>query len=109
MATITPTAVSTAGASLTLAAASGGGDTIATNNLPRVVFVVRNASGGSINVTLAGAVPCSQGSTHNVVVACPAGQDTDIAIPAQCVNTTTGNVAVTYSAVTSITVGAINN
>lgn len=109
MATITPVAVNTAGASLTLAAASGGGDTIATALAPRVVFVVRNAGGSSITVTLAGVVACSQGSTHNVVVTCPNGQDTDIVVPGQCVNPATGNVGVTYSAVTSVTVGAITN
>lgn len=109
MATITPVAVNAAGASLTLAAASGGGDTIATGGLTRVVFVVRNASGSSINATFAGVVPCSAGSLHNVVVPCPAGQDTDITVPSQCISPTTGNAGVTYSAVTSVTVGAITN
>lgn len=105
MATITPIASSTAGTTLTFAAASGGGDTIATAGYSNVKFLVING-GSSITVTFAGSVPCSQGSTHSVAVTVPTGDKT-ITIPAQCINATTGNVAVTYSAVTTVTVAAI--
>jgi hypothetical protein len=105
MATITPVATSTAGAVLPYAAASGGGDTLACGlTAAEVVLNVRNG-GSSITVTLAGAVPCSQGSLHNKVFTVAAG-DEEIVIPAQCINPTNGNVAITYSSVTSVTVAA---
>jgi hypothetical protein len=105
MATITPVVASAAGTAVTYAAASAGGDSVVVGS-NAVTFQVRNASGGSINVTFAGAVPCSQGSTHNKVVACAVG-DTEIRIPAQAVDADTGLVAVTYSATSSVTVAAV--
>lgn len=105
MATITPTAATTAGGTAGYTSAAVGGDSIAVGSRNDVIFLVRNASGGSINVTFTGSQPCSQGSTHNVVVACPVG-DTKILVPPQSVNVDTGLAAVTYSAVTSVTVAA---
>ena len=105
MATITPTAAVAAGGSVGYASASVGGDSIVVGSRSDVIFLVRNASGGSINVTFAGSVPCSQGSTHNVVVACAVG-DTKILVPPQSVAVDTGLAAVTYSSATSITVAA---
>ena len=105
MATITPAAASANGA-LAYTSASGGGDTIAGCG-QRTELLVRNASGGSINVTLTGVNPCSQGSLHNVVVACAVG-DTAIFIPANCINAS-GQCAVSYSSATSVTVAAVNN
>jgi hypothetical protein len=106
MATITPVAASQAGAAVTFAAASGGGDSLAVGLTGKsTILHVRNASGGSINATLAGAVNCSLGSLHNKVVACAVG-DTEIVVPAYCVDPITGNVAVTWSSVTSVTVAA---
>lgn len=104
MATITPTASVAAGATVGYTSAAGGGDTLVVGSRT-VTFLVRNGGGAPINVTFAGSVACSQGSTHDVVVACPVG-DTKILVPAQAVNVDTGNVAVTYSAVTSVTVAA---
>jgi hypothetical protein len=106
MATINPVAASTAGVALTYAAATVGGDSLVTGTYSRVALLVRNASGSSITLTLAGAVPCSQGSLHSSVYTCAVG-DTEIRIPASTINTTTGAVAITYSAVTSITVAAV--
>jgi hypothetical protein len=105
MATITPTALTSAGVAVSFAAASVGGDSLATGGAEGVVLHVRNASGGSITTTLAGAVTCSQGSTHNKAVTCAVG-DTEIVIPSNVIDPTTHNVAVTYSAVTSVTVAA---
>jgi hypothetical protein len=105
MATITPTAAATAGGTVGYASASAGGDSVVVGTRSDVIFLVRNASGGSINVTFAGSLACSQGSTHNVVVACPVG-DTKILVPPQSVAVDTGIAAVTYSAVTSVTVAA---
>jgi hypothetical protein len=106
MATLTPLQVNNTAnpVLITYAAASGGGDTIATGGLTNVILKVRNGSGSAITVTLAGTIACSQGATHNVVVSCAATSDTEIPVPAQCINAVTGNVAVTYSAVTTVTV-----
>ena len=105
MATITP--ISAGGnTAVTYAAASAGGDVVATGTSSRTVFLVRNA-GSSITVTLTAVNACSQGVLHNVVITCPAG-DTEILIPPNC-ETTTGNCSVTYSSVTSVTIAAINN
>jgi hypothetical protein len=106
MATITPVTTTSAGTALSFAAASGGGDSLAVGLAGnKCVLHVRNGSGGSITVTLAGSIPCSQGSTHNTAITCAVG-DTEIVVPSQCINQTTGAVAVTYSAVTSVTVAA---
>lgn len=108
MATITPVSASSAGATITFAAASVGGDSVAVGSAARCSLLVRNASGGSINVTLAGAITCSQGSLHNAVVACAVG-DTHILLPAQAITVPAHNVGVTYSAVTSVTVAAVSS
>lgn len=106
MATLTPLAVSTAATLVTYAAATAGGDTVAVGALTGVVLKVRNASGGSITVTIAGQIVCSQGTTHNTVATCAVG-DTEIVIPPQCVNAS-GNATITYSASTSVTVAALD-
>ena len=106
MATITPVQAATTGTAVTYVAATAGGDTIATSGYSNVKFLVRNGGGASITVTFAGAVPCSQGATHNVAVTCAVG-DTDITIPSQAISATNGQVGVTYSATTSVTVAAV--
>lgn len=110
MATITPQTVS--GGAVTYTAASAGGDTVAFGSATRPIILVRNASAASITVTLTGVVPCNFGSVHNVTVTCAVG-DTEIAPPAQVIdasNTATrGNVSMTYSATTSITVAAVSS
>ena len=111
MATITPTALTTAGVQPTFAAATGGGDTVAvgSNVYAKTTLIVRNGGASPITVTLTAVNACNQGSLHNVTVSCPNGQDTDIVLLPQVINLTTGNVAVGYSAVTSVTVAAIYN
>lgn len=105
MATITPVSIDTAGEAVTYAAATVGGDSIAAGiGNTNCKLLIINA-GSSITVTLAGAVTCSQGALHNSVFTVAAG-NTQIHIPAQCINPTTGAVAVTYSSVTSVTVAA---
>ena len=110
MATITPPA--TSAGPLTYAAASAGGDTIAFGTATRPVILIRNASGSSITVTMAGVNPCDQGSLHNVPVVCAVG-DTEIDPPAQVIDAsstaTRGNVNLTYSATASITVAAVSS
>lgn len=104
MATITPQTISAGGTALTLAAATAGGDSVA--NAKGATLVVKNGDAASKTVTFTGVVPCSQGSTHNVAVTVAAGAEEHIPVPSQSVDPSTGNAAVTYSAVTSVTVGA---
>lgn len=105
MAVITPVSP---GASITPAAASGGGDTVAVASAQRCVLHVINGSGSSINVTVADTQGCSRGVTHNLVTACAANKTTPISIPSYAVDSS-GNTAVTYSAVTTVTVYAVSN
>lgn len=108
MATINPQTVS--GGAVTFTAASGGGDVVACGTATRPIILINNASGSSVSVTMAGKVPCSQGSLHSVVVPCPAGAITEIDPPANVIDAATatyGQVSLTYSATTSVTVGAV--
>ena len=88
-------------ASNTLAAASVGGDTFA--NTGREILDVNNGSGGAITVTVAAVSPCNHGVLHNSVVSVPAGQRYAIG-PFDPVRFGSAP-AVTYSGVTSLTVG----
>lgn len=110
MATINPQTVS--GGAVTFAAASVGGDVVAFGSATRPIILVNNASGSSVTVTLAAKQACSQGFLHNVAVTCPAGAVTEIDPPAQCIDSasaTYGQVSLTYSASTSVTVGAVSS
>lgn len=110
MATINPQTGS--GNTVTYASASAGGDVVAFGTATRPVILVRNASAGSITVTLSGVNPCSQGFTHTIAYPCAVG-DTEIIPPAYTIdasNTATrGNVSVTYSASASVTVAAVSS
>jgi hypothetical protein len=101
---------SSTGTTITYQAASAGGDvvTVGLTGLSGVVLRLRNGSGSAITVTLAGSTVCSQGSTHNTVITAAATADTEVYIPSVCVNASTGNVAVSYSGVTTLTVAAID-
>ena len=113
MAAITPVTPAIGGAVLALAAASGGGDTLA--NLKGNVFLVVNNGGvGSINVTLAAVTtarpadgPYPPQTVANNVVAVGAGVQKIIGPIPAAFNDGSGNIAVTYSGVSSVTVGAI--
>ena len=105
MATITAQAAST-NAALAYTAAAGGGDTIAGGSAQRTILFVRNASAAAITVTLTAVNACNQGFLHNIVITCGVG-DTEIALPANCA-TTAGNYGITYSAVVTVTVAAVN-
>jgi hypothetical protein len=108
MATLSFVQAAIAGANPGFAAASAGGDKVPPND--RGALIVRNGSGASINVTVA--VP---GNTRfglanpDVVVAVPAGADRVIGpFPSELADTATDNlVAITYSAVTTVTVAAV--
>ncbi len=96
-----------AGGAVNYVAATAAGDTISTRSAG-ATLVVRNASAAAVTVTVAGVANCNQGFTHSVVTSCAVG-DTEIPIPAWTVNTTTQQANLTYSAVASVTVGAIAN
>ena len=108
MATITPT--NTSGSAVPFAAASAGGDTVAFGNATRPVIFINNTSGSTVTVTLTAVNACSQNFLHNQIVSCPTATITEI-VPSQAVIDATaanrGNVLVTYSSSTSVTVGAV--
>ena len=85
-------------ATIDTAAASGAGDTFLNDG--KTMFFVTNGSGGSINVTFAAVV--------DKVVAVGAGLTLAFMLNAGTYNNPSGSVVVTYSAVTSVTVGAIS-
>ena len=96
-----------AGGTVTYVAATAGGDTI-TGRSTGSTLVVRNAGTAAVTVTIAGVSICNQGFMHSQVVNCPVG-DTEIPVQPWTVNGTTGVASITYSAVVSVTVGAISN
>ncbi|GAC1375757.1 MAG: hypothetical protein NVSMB4_04160 [Acidimicrobiales bacterium] len=106
MAVITAQA-SAANAALTYAAATAGGDTVTIGSAQRCTILVRNASAGSITLTVTAVNACSQGVLHNLVVTCPVG-DTEVAVTSNYVSSS-GQVALTYSAATSVTVAAVTS
>lgn len=107
MAAITPQERNIAGAAITFAGASGGGDTVKIDD-DRTELLVRNGSGSSINVTLT-AVKAMYGKTlANTVVAVAAGAIARIPLISDLYrNPSGGTVAVAYSAVTTVDVAAI--
>lgn len=113
MATLTPVNPAISGALLALTAAAGGGDQFA-NLRGNAYFVINNGGGGSINVTFAAqqtAIP-AQGINPpiilaNNVVAVAAGAQKIIGPIPAAFNDGNGNVQVTYSGVTTVTVGVL--
>jgi len=106
MAVITAQA-SAANATLTYDAATATGDTIAVGSAQRSTLLVRNASAAPVTITLAAVAPCSQGFLHSTQANCAVG-DTEVAIPTATV-TAAGNVGITYSAATSVTIAAVTS
>lgn len=103
MATLSVQVITLDGTEITLAAAAGGGDQFA--NTGREYLDVDNASGGSITVTCAAEHDCDQGFTHNAAAAVGAGERHLLGpFPVARFGRT---VEVTYSGVTSLTVGVV--
>lgn len=98
---------SSTGTEPTYAAATGGGDTMVPHQ--DAFLHVKNGSGGSITVTVTGQTACNQGSTHDLAVAVPAGEERMIGpvSPQRFQRDSDGYAAITYSGVTSLTVAAI--
>lgn len=96
---ITPTAT-------TMVAAAGGGDEF--RNTGKERFRIRNGGGSSITATIAAvsAAGCPAGTLHDITITVPAGQERCVTnLPTGRFNAADGNVDVTYSGVTSVTVG----
>lgn len=90
------------------AAAGGSGDTFVNDGA--TFLHVKNGSAGSINVTVNSQRTCDQGFDHDEVVAVGAGAEKMIGPfrTDRFNDTTTGAVAVSYSATTTVTVGAFS-
>lgn len=87
-------------------AADAAGDTFANQGL--TFLLVHNASAAPITVTVASQQQCSQGHTHNLNVSVAAGVDTWIGpFDVNRFSNSSGIVSVSYSAVASLSVGAI--
>lgn len=103
MATLAVNSVVPAGTAVALAAAAGGGDTFPGTG--RETLIVTNGSGASINVTLATFKTVNGLAVPSRVVAVAAGATKHIAVGPEHVDPADGNVDVTYSDVTTVTVG----
>lgn len=107
MATLTVATAAVTGTAYTAAAAAGGGDVFPNDGNTRIV--VTNGGGSSINVTVTPQNTVNGLSLSAVVVAVAAGASKVIGpFPPQYFNNLSGQVVLTYSAVTSVTVGVIN-
>lgn len=106
MATLTPQSIALAGTSVTFAAAGGSGDKVKAG--PGVELEVKNASGGSINVTVATPGTDRFGSAiADIVVAVADGAHKRIKLSDPALNDPSDKlVHVTYSATSSVTVAA---
>ena len=105
MATLTVQQLTSSGTGVTLTAAAAGGDAFANDG--KTIFEVNNGGGSSMTVTLTSQNTCNQGGTHNGGGSVPAGAVRRYGpLDRGRFNDATGLVQVTYSAVTSVTVGA---
>lgn len=113
MATLTVADIVEAGVTYTLAAAGGSGDVFPNDNDNRTFLAVANASGGSITVTITAqdtteTVPGFGTVTKSNGGGSVANGATKLfgPFPAAAYNNSSGQVSVTYSGTTSVTVAA---
>lgn len=107
MATLTVQALTTAGAApASLVSAAGGGDQFP--NTGNCVIDVANGGGGSITVTIPAQAACDQGSSHDITVTVPASATRRIRAPGARYVNSSGNTLLTYSGVSSVTVGVFS-
>lgn len=94
------------GVTVTYAAAGASGDTFSNDGDTRLR--VKNGSASAVTVTISSLQQCNQGFTHDVTVSVAAGAEEEIGPFAPVrFNDGQGNVSVSYSAVTSVTVAAV--
>lgn len=107
MAQLTVQSVSTSGKTITYSTAAAGGDAFANNGM--TVFRVKNGGASPITVTINSVKKCSYGFDHDVVVTVNPSEEKAVGtFDRERFSDDTGNVQVTYSAVTSVTVCAIS-
>ena len=105
MADLTVTNIEAAGTAVSLAAAAGGGDSFAGTG--KEVLIVANGSGSPINVTIATHKTVNGLDVPDRVVAVAAGARKYIPVGKEHVDSSDGNVDISYSDVTTVTVGVI--
>lgn len=106
MALLAKQTVTDAGVEIAYTAASAGGDTAKFDDAS--TLRVKNGGGSSINVTISdpGATPAGNTGTSRVV-AVAAGKEKTIKAKRSLNNPSTGVAAISYSAVTSVTVAHV--
>jgi hypothetical protein len=113
MAALTPQNIVPTKLAPTYSAASSGGDTIADDGTQRTVARVKNASGGSITVTVVAQTTTKVVKGYrtvtvaNATISVPAGGDRIIGPFPDCYRDAAGTVSLTYSATASVTVAAL--
>lgn len=107
MAELTPQVVVLAGITPALVAAEAGGDEF--ENSGRDFIHIKNGGGSPIDMTVNSQAACSQGSDHDVVVSIPAttGEKFIGPFPKDRFDDAANKVQITYSAVTSVTIGIV--
>lgn len=106
MATLTVQTSLLTGITPSYTAAASGGDEFANDG--NTMLHLKNGGGGSVTVTVNSLVNCNQGVDHNSVTTITAGAEAIIG-PFDITRfnaPSTGRAAVTYSGVSSLTVGA---
>lgn len=108
MAALTVSQIAPTGVVMAPVTPAGGGDTAVWSSDLKIY--VKNASGGSINVTVSCGNPCSFGITgtaHDKVVAVAASAEKVIAAGEERFRDGSGNVNILCSATASVTVAAV--
>lgn len=107
MATLATQQISQTGLGASYASAAGGGDAFTPDD--KTFLHVKNGSGASINVTLTPTGTYDGLALGALVIAVPAGADRMIKPPAAEIlrDPSTGLAAITYSAVTTVTIAAL--
>lgn len=110
MALLTLQSLTSAGLTPTTVAATGGGDTVALASASddRSFLQVTNGAGTSMTVSIAdpGVTPAGNAGTV-VPITVAAGATKLIPLSSASVNSTTGLISISYSAVTTVTVAAV--
>jgi len=103
----TPQVIALTGITPTLTAAEAGGDEFV--NSGRDFIHIKNGDAAAMDVTIDSQVDCNQGVDHDVVVTIPAtnGEKFIGPFPKDRFNDTAGKVQITYTAVTSVTIGIV--
>lgn len=107
MAVLTVQDVTLGGVAPAFSAASAGGDTFPYD--AEAIVVVKNGSAAAITVTVTTPGTLASGDAYpDKVISVPAGGERWFRVVADYRDPTTGNVALAYSAVTSVTVAVVH-